>query len=171
MDNGPHLRTARGRPKSVASSHESSAGSARNRTGHRGREGEMGARDNGEIGEKRKQHAARCLSFSNHCNNSHDTSNSNNSSSSNDRSSKRRNASAVAGCSVRNLSYRLKANEFADLVKFAFRYSGEEYVGQSPVNVVDWTLIGALTPVKNREQCDSCWTSLLCHWVWRLLMS
>ena len=97
--------------------------------------------------------------------------NSYNSSSSNDRSSKRRNASAVAGCSVRNLSYRLKANEFADLVKFALRYSGEEYVGQPPVNVVDWTLIGALTPVKNRERCDSCWTSLLCQWVWRLLMS
>ena len=130
--------------KSVACSHEGSARSARDRTGRRGRKGEMGARDNGENGEKRKQHTARCLSFSDHSNNSNDTSNSNNSSSSNDRSSKRRNASAVAGCSVQaymeefletswtlstnvqNLSYRLKANEFADLVKFAFRYSGEE---------------------------------------------
>ena len=37
---------------------------------------------------------------------------------------------------AQNLSYRLKANESADLVKFAFRYSGEEYVGQPLVNVV-----------------------------------
>ena len=31
--------------------------------------------------------------------------------------------------------------------------------------VVDWTAMKAVTPVKNREQCDSCWTSLLCQWV------
>ena len=41
------------------------------------------------------------------------------------------------------------------------------YVGQPPVNVVDWTLLGSVTPVKNWEQCDLCWTSLLCQWVWR----
>ena len=112
--------------KGVASSHESSARSARDQTGRRGRKGEMGARDNGE---KRKQHLTRCLSLSNH---------SNNSSSSNDRSSKRRNASAVAACmeefpetswtlstNAQNLSFRLKANETVDLVKFAFRYSGK----------------------------------------------
>ena len=66
---------------------------------------------------------------------------------------------------VQNLSYRLKANKSAHLVKFAFSYSGEEYVGQPLANVVDWTLMGAVIPVKNREQCDSCWTSLLCQWV------
>ena len=27
-----------------------------------------------------------------------------------------------------------------------------EYVGQPPVNVVDWTVKGVVTPVKNREQ-------------------
>ena len=33
-----------------------------------------------------------------------------------------------------------------------------------PVNAVDWILMGAVTPVKNREQYDSCWTSFLrCH--------
>ena len=32
-----------------------------------------------------------------------------------------------------------------------------ESVRQPPVNVVDWTVMRAVTPVKNREQCDSCW--------------
>ena len=32
-----------------------------------------------------------------------------------------------------------------------------EYIGQPPVNVVDWTVKGVVTPVKNREQRDSCW--------------
>ena len=58
MDNGPHLRTARGRRRVWRASHESRAGSARDRTGRRGRKGERGARDNGE---KRKQHTTRCL--------------------------------------------------------------------------------------------------------------
>ena len=47
---------------SVASSHESRAGSARDRTGRRERQGEMGARVNGE---KRKQHAARRIPLPN----------------------------------------------------------------------------------------------------------
>ena len=66
-------------------------------------------------------------------------------------------------------SYRLKMNESADLTicEFASRYPGgkhsnvlsdlkhlvsHEYVGQPPVNVVDWTVKGVVTPVKNREQ-------------------
>ena len=32
-----------------------------------------------------------------------------------------------------------------------------ECVGQPHVNVVDWTAMAAVTPVKNREQYDSCW--------------
>ena len=47
---------------SVASNHESRAGSARDRTGRRERNGEMGARVNGE---KRKQHAARRIPLPN----------------------------------------------------------------------------------------------------------
>ena len=50
--------------KSVASSHESGAGSARDRMGRRGRKGETGARENGE---QRKQPFARCLPLT-HCN-------------------------------------------------------------------------------------------------------
>ena len=34
----------------------------------------------------------------------------------------------TSSTNAQNFSYRLKANESADLVKFAFRYSGEEYV-------------------------------------------
>ena len=48
--------------KSVASSHESRAGNARDRKGRRERKGEMGGR---EHGEKRKQHTARCLPLPN----------------------------------------------------------------------------------------------------------
>ena len=56
--------------KSVASSHESRAGNAGDRTGRRERTGEMGARDHGE---KRKQYTARRLPFpnSNNSNNTH----------------------------------------------------------------------------------------------------
>ena len=32
-----------------------------------------------------------------------------------------------------------------------------ECVGQPLANVVDWTVKGVVTPVKNREQCDLCW--------------
>ena len=32
-----------------------------------------------------------------------------------------------------------------------------ECVGKPPVDAEDWTLKGAVTPVNNREQCDSCW--------------
>ena len=68
-----------------------------------------------------------------------------------------------------NLSHRLKAKESADLAicEFASWYPGgkhsnvlsdlkhlgyHEYVGQPPVNVMDWTMKGVVTPVKNREQ-------------------
>ena len=58
--------------KSVASSHESRAGSARHGKGRRGRKGETGARENRE---NRKQHLARRLPLSHH-NNKYNTHNS-----------------------------------------------------------------------------------------------
>ena len=49
-------------------------------------------------------------------------------------------------------------------------WSGPKHLGKSvctsaiTVDAANWTTVGAVTPVKNREQCDACWTSLLCQW-------
>ena len=63
MDKRPTFTDSKRPSKSAASSHESRAGSPRDRTDRRGRKGEMGARDNGK---KRKQHVTRCLPLSHH---------------------------------------------------------------------------------------------------------
>ena len=72
---------------------------------------------------------------------------------------------------AQNFSYRLKVNEYADSTtcEFVSKCTGKnsnnmlsglrhlrnhECVGQPPANTVDWTAMGAATPVKNREQCD-----------------
>ena len=167
MDNGPHLRTARGRRRAWRAATRAA------REAHETEQVAGGEREKWEQGTTgRKESNTLHVVF-------HFPTTATTAVAATTAASKRRNASAVAACMVefpetswtlstnaQNLSYRLKANESADLVKFAFRYSGEEYVGQPPVNVVDWTLMGAVTPVKNREQCDSRWTSLLCQWVW-----
>ena len=176
MDNGPHLRTARGRRR-VWRAATRAAREARETEQVAG--GEREKWEQGTTGRKESNTLHVVFHFPNNGNATATCNRCNNSCSSNDSGSKRRNASTVAACmeefpetswtsstNAQNFSYRLKANESADFVKFAFRYSGEGYVGQPPVNVVDWTLMGAVTPVKNREQCDSRWTSLFCQWVW-----
>ena len=69
---------------------------------------------------------------------------------------------------AQNLSYKLKVSESADLPtrEFASRYAGNKHsnvlrglkhLRTHKCDMVDWTEMGAVTPVKNREQCDSCW--------------
>ena len=145
VDNGPHMRSARG-PRRTWRAARQAAKQVRDRNSVGETRWEERARlkkgERGETGQNRKSNEAALHLYP-------------------PRLATTR-ATTAAHSSYSSNSSRSNVSSGLKLLR------NHEYVGQpQTVIVVDWTAMKAVTPVKNWEQCDSCWTSLLCQWVWR----